>query len=214
METRTKSKIVVAVTISCLALSVALTGCALIDSKLNTLKGNLIGNSYTIHTYDNYGNKVLETKGDKINITGNVTKSKGYDSDGSSINVYDLSSVITINIDGKEIESCGDTCIFEQEGLNAEVNFQQEGIYSSTDGNIKDNTFIAGIVNNFKNAFGKSRVVVVKSQLGQPITAYSGDSVYYEIPDNLPKMTKLMIDGKALYIHRANFQIIDKDLLN
>ena len=31
---------------------------------------------------------------------------------------------------------------------------------------------------------------------------------------NLPKMTKLMIDGKALYIHRANFQIIDKELLD
>ena len=26
-------------------------------------------------------------------------------------------------------------------------------------------------------------------------------------------MTKLMIDGKALYIHRANFQIIDSDCL-
>ena len=26
-------------------------------------------------------------------------------------------------------------------------------------------------------------------------------------------MTKLMIDGKPLYIHRANFQIIDTELL-
>lgn len=34
-----------------------------------------------------------------------------------------------------------------------------------------------------------------------------------EIPDDLPKFTKLMIDGKALYIYRANFQIIDKSLL-
>jgi len=29
----------------------------------------------------------------------------------------------------------------------------------------------------------------------------------------LPKMTKLMIDGKALYIHRSNFDIFDKALL-
>ena len=54
---------------------------------------------------------------------------------------------------------------------------------------------------------------MIKSQLGQPIAAYSGDEVYWKIPKDLPKMTKLMIDGKALYIHRANFQIIDKDLL-
>ena len=80
-------------------------------------------------------------------------------------------------------------------------------------GKISENTYIAGIVNYYKNYFGKSRVVVIKSQLGQPIAAYSGDEVFWKIPDDLPKMTKLMIDGKALYIHRANFQIIDKELL-
>ena len=46
------------------------------------------------------------------------------------------------------------------------------------------------------------------------IVAYSGDEVYWKIPKDLPKMTKLMIDGKALYIHRANFQIIDTALLD
>ena len=55
---------------------------------------------------------------------------------------------------------------------------------------------------------------MIKSQLGQPITAYSGDKVYWTVPKKLPKMTKLMIDGKALYIHRANYQIIDTALLN
>lgn len=40
------------------------------------------------------------------------------------------------------------------------------------------------------------------------------DEVYWKIPKDLPKMTKLMIDGKALYIHRANFQIIDTALLD
>ena len=72
----------------------------------------------------------------------------------------------------------------------------------------------ANIINKYKNYFGKSRVVVIKSQLGQPITAYSGDEVYWSVPKKLPKMTKLMIDGKALYIHRANYQIIDTSLLN
>lgn len=61
---------------------------------------------------------------------------------------------------------------------------------------------------------GKTKVVVIKSQMGQPIMAYSGDEVYWKIPEKLPKMTKLMIDGKALYINRANFQIIDTALLD
>ena len=159
-----------------------------------------MGNSYTITTYDNYGNRVMTTTGDKINVQGNAVETSSYDSDGNVITGYELSSVITITIDGKEIESCGDTCIFAQDALKADVDFT-------------DNTAIAGVLNKYKNMFGKARVVVIKSQLGQPIVAYSGEDVYWEIPDDLPKFTKLMIDGKALYIHRANFQIIDKSLL-
>ena len=200
-------------TIICICIITGLTGCAANDDYLNDVKGNLSGNSYTIYTYDNYGQKVMTTTGDKINIAGNKTKSKGYDSEGNETTSYDVSSVITILIDGKEIESCGDTCIFEQKGLKPEVDFTQENITSHSTGKISENTYIAGIVNYYKNYFGKSRVVVIKSQLGQPIAAYSGDEVFWKIPDDLLKMTKLMIDGKALYIHRANFQIIDKELL-
>lgn len=199
--------------IACIMLIVCLTGCAELGSALNDLQGDLTGNTYTINTYDNYGNKIMTTQGEKINIEGNRVKTTSYDSDGSVITGYKLSSVITINIDGKEIQSCGDTCIFEQNGLKAEVNFTQEDIQSQSTGAITDNTITAGIVNKDKNSFGKSRVVVIKSQLGRPITAYSGDKVYWKIPQDLPNMTKLMIDGKALYIHRANFQIIDKELL-
>lgn len=199
--------------ITCICIITGLTGCAANDDYMNDVKGNLSGNSYTIYTYDNYGKKVMTTTGDKINIAGNKTKSKGYDSEGNETTSYDVSSVITILIDGKEIESCGDTCIFEQKGLKPEVDFTQENIISHSTGKISENTYIAGIVNYYKNYFGKSRVVVIKSQLGQPIAAYSGDEVFWKIPDDLPKMTKLMIDGKALYIHRANFQIIDKELL-
>ena len=181
-----------AMAVVCAVMTIALAGCSMLSSKLNDITGKLVGNSYTITTYDNYGNRVMTTTGDKINVQGNV---------------------ITITIDGKEIESCGDTCIFAQDALKADVDFTQEDIESNASGKITDNTAIAGVLNKYKNMFGKARVVVIKSQLGQPIVAYSGEDVYWEIPDDLPKFTKLMIDGKALYIHRANFQIIDKSLL-
>lgn len=191
----------------------SLSGCAILDSKLNDIKGDLIGNSYTIRTYDNYGSIVMTVTGDRINIVGNPVETTSYSSNGEVITGYELSSVITINIDGEQIQSCGDTCIFEGNGLQPNVVFSQNDIYSYAD-SITDWTSITGVVNKYKNMFGKSRVVVIKSQLGQPITAYSGDEVYWEIPDDLPKMTKLMIDGKPLYIHRANFQIIDTQLLD
>lgn len=199
--------------IICFIMMCTLSGCAMLDSAINDIKGDLVGNGYTITTYDNNGNLVMTTTGDKINIAGNAVETTSYDSDGSVIRNYELSSVITINVDGNQIQSCGDTCVFEECGLKPEVNFVQNDIYSRTDGSISDNTSVSEVINKYKNMFGKSRIVLIKSQLGNPIVAYSGDKVYWEIPDDLPKMTKLMIDGKALYIHRANFQIIDKELL-
>ena len=187
------------------------SGCAKLASAINDIKGSLIGNQYTIYTYDNFGNLVLETSGKKIDIAGNPVKTTSYDENGKVITGYELSSVITITVDGNEIESCGDTCIFVQKGLTPDVDFTTETIKSSS--GIFDITSISAKLNQYKNKFGKARVVVIKSQLGNPIMAFSGDSVYWEIPEDLPKMTKLMIDGKALYIHRANFQIIDKELI-
>lgn len=187
------------------------SGCAKLASAINDIKGSLIGNQYTIYTYDNFGNLVLETSGKKIDIAGNPVKTTSYDENGKVITGYELSSVITITIDGNEIESCGDTCIFVQKGLTPDIDFTTETIKSSS--GIFDITSISAKLNQYKNKFGKARVVVIKSQLGNPIMAFSGDSVYWEIPEDLPKMTKLMIDGKALYIHRANFQIVDKELI-
>lgn len=190
-----------------------LTGCAKFGSIINDIHGSLTGNNYTAYTYDNYGNQTLKTSGKKISITGNKIETTSYGSDGRAVTGYDLSSVITITIDGKEIESCGDTCVFVQKGLQPEVDFSLDEIGSNGGNGITDNAALAKVLNRYKNDFGKSRVVVIKSQLGQPIAAFSGDDVYWEIPDDLPKMTKLMVDGKALYIHRANYQIIDKNLL-
>ena len=207
-----KKKRIFAVLLSAI-LVVALTSCSKLGSIINEIHGSLIGNNYTVYTYDNYGNQTLKTSGKKISITGNKIETVSYDSDGRAVTGYDLSSVITITIDGKEIESCGDTCVFVQKGLEPEVDFSLDEVNSNGGNGITDNAALARVLNRYKNDFGKSRVVVIKSQLGQPIAAFSGDNVYWEIPDDLPKMTKLMVDGKALYIHRANYQIIDKDLL-
>jgi hypothetical protein len=125
----------------------------------------------------------------------------------------EISSVTTINIDGKQIANCGSTVIFCEKGLKVDKDFTQQDIDSSASG-VDTLTSVSNVVNKYKNYFGKSSVVVIQSQLGDPICAYSGDDVYWEVCDDLPKTTKLMIDGKALYIHRANFQIIDKVLLS
>lgn len=208
-----KKKLVAGILMAALAVS-CLTGCEGLNSEVNDLNGSITGNTYNASFYTNEGEKFMDMTGQKIDLDSNIVEEETY-SDGSWGYTKKLSSVVTVTIDGKEVENCGTTMIFAENGLNPDVDFQSpEVINSKTDGSLGENVIIASVVNRFKNYFGKARVVVIQSQLGDPICAYSGDSVYYEVCEDLPKTTKLMIDGKALYIHRANFQIIDKGLLN
>lgn len=197
-----------------IAMTFGLTSCfAGTESGLNDLKGSITGNTYECQFYSNTGNLTMTAVGTNIDISENIVKEHTYSSEGGWGYTKTLSSVITITIDGHQMESCGDTIIFVESGLRPDVNFQIQDIYSKADG-IGDTTMIAKTVNNYKNYFGKPVVAVIKSQLGDPIVAYSGNRVYWEVCEDLPKTTKLFIDGKALYIHRANFQIIDSALLN
>ena len=196
-------------------LTMSMTGCALFKSRVNDLRGDLAGVSYRAEFYDNSGNLNMVAAGKRISLEGNKVRETGYDSEGYTVTNYTLSSVVTITIDGKQIVTCGDTVIFAEEGMKKEVDFGLEDIgeINSISEGFGDYTSVARFVNNYKNAFGKPVVVVIQSQLGVPICAYSGEEVYWEVCEDLPKTTKLMIDGKALYIHRANFKLVDKNLL-
>lgn len=190
------AKIIVSLFLA-IVMAISLASCAEMDSYFQSMKGSLVGAEYNIEFYDNSGSKFLTAHGKNINMLADT------DSDGS------MSSVVNITIDGQQIVSCGSTAIFAEAGLNREVDFTMNDI----DSNGGSPTYISSVVNYYKNSFGKPMVLVIQSQLGVPICAYSGDNVYWEVCDDLPKTTKLMIDGKAIYVHRANFQIIDLSLL-
>lgn len=209
-----KKKVITAILIVILATS-NLSGCAFLSHEANELNGSITGNTYNVSFYSNEGEIFMDMSGQKIDLESNIVRERSYSSKSGWGYTQTLSAVVTVIIDGKEVESCGSTMIFAEEGLNPEVDFKHpETINSTTDGSLGDNVIIASAVNRYKNYFGKPRVVVIQSQMGDPICAYSGDEVYWTVCQDLPKTTKLMIDGKALYIHRANFQIIDKSLLN
>ena len=192
----------------------SLSACARLQSGIHDLHGSIVGNEYYIDIFDNTGVRTLKTHGKKIDIDNNIVEEKTYSSESDSwLSTKTLSSVITITIDGKQLVSCGDTCIFYDSRLSPEYEFYLDDIESDSSG-IWDSVLISGMVNSVKNEFGKPMVVVIKSQMGAPIYAFSGNKVYWEIQEDLPRFTKLMIDNKALYIHRANFQIIDKALLD
>ncbi len=178
-----------------------MSGCGYFGSMFQTLKGELIGNSYQIWEYDNFGNRVLTLKGDKIAMQGD------YDSETGEL----ISSYVNIVVDGKEWKHVGGTLVFVQEGVDMITDFQVPENIESTFGS----TGLMGVdrvINSYKNDFGKACVVVVYSQTGTPICMFKGDTCYTEVPTDLPKTTKIFIDGYLVYVHRANIDIFDAAL--
>ena len=96
-----------------LLLMTAMAGCAKAGSGIHDLHGSIIGNEYYIDTFDNIGIRTMRTHGKKIDIDNNIVEEKTYSSNTDEwYSTKTLSSVITITIDGKQLISCGDTCVF------------------------------------------------------------------------------------------------------
>lgn len=178
---------------------VSLAGCSSFGSFIQSLKGELVGNSYQIWEYDNFGNKILTLNGDKIALSG------------STDTAGETSSYIDITVDGYEWEHVGNTLVFAQEGADMITDFQ---LPTEIETNTNSTGLIAvdRVINNYRNSFGKKSVVVVFSQTGAPICMFQGDKCYTEVPDDLPKTTKIYIDGSLVYVHRANVDIFPASL--
>jgi len=176
-----------------------LGGCAALSSFIGVLKGELFGNGYTIKQYDELGNLVFTVHGDKVTMDCEL------DENG------EVSSYIDITIDGKSWKHVGSTLVFAQKGVDMITDFQvpedMENNGSSTGLMAVDRK-----INSYANLFGKKLVVLVSSQNGTPIGLFQGDDCYTEIPGDLPKTTLINIDGKLVYVHRANVDILPASL--
>lgn len=202
---KVKKKIITLLICATIALSVV--GCAELKDFLGTVKGNLIGQKFDISMYDDSGTKTLEVSGSKVTV--------GLMENSANFNVEDTtgfkSEVLDITINGKQMLQVGNTCIFEEKGLDMVTDFEVPDKVTTNSGG--GYVPLDRLVNSYRNKIGKSKVVIVSSQEGLPIGVYQGDDVYVTIPSDLPKMTRLNIDGKSLYIHRANYTILDTALM-
>ena len=188
------------------ALSILLVfvaaGCAAVSNFISTLRGELVGNDYVIEEFDNFGNRVLSVTGDKI------TMSCETDSNGEP------TSYIDITIDGYEWQHVGSTLVFAQNGIDMITDFQLPDDIQTSAGSSTGLMAVDKYINHYRNLFGKKLIVIVSSQNGTPIGLFQGDNCYMEVPANLPKTTRLNIDGKAVYIHRGNVDIMPAAMFN
>lgn len=192
-----------------MTLMVMLTGCASIKDFIGVTKGSLVGQEFQIDVYDHYANKTMEIEGSKVTVGLKENEKSFFSSDEEEIKFP--SSVLEIVVNGDEVLQVGNTVVFAEKGLDAVEDYELPTDVSVNEGGgfVPFDRFL----NDIKNKIGKEKTVVISSQMGIPIGVYQGKSVKVTVPDDLPKMTRLNIEGESLYIHRANYIILDSKVL-
>ncbi len=186
--------------------------------------------TYLAMLYDNQGNNFLNFEGKNFEITPNKIKQWGYNTNGTWTSYYDTSSVVTINIDnGNYIESCGSTVIFKDTRLEmldiSKVLDTANNETSNNSNTSKNNKTGYSTADDYfglkywwyeQKEAGQhgSKIVLIQSQDGYNIGAFTGNDITWSVAEKLPKTTQITIDNKELYIHRCNFTIIDTSLLS
>lgn len=209
---RNKNFIIIGLAITAV-LCLILVSCEALKADLKKLKGDLIGNEFTYYEYDSFGNHVMTASGYHVNMEGVPVRERVYTDDGDLTWSYSLSSVVNITIDGYQHVACGSSIIFEEAGLH-QVDVELPDTVGTVNTGFSTYSAVASWVNSIRNEIGASKVIVVKSELGYPLAIYQGDSVHWEVASDLPKTTRISIDGYALYIHRVEFDVIDVELLS
>lgn len=179
---------------------------------------------YEAMMYDNQGNNFLNFSGNNFSISPNKVKQYGWNTDGNWTRYYETSSVVTIEIDGQYIQTCGSTVLFKDQRLDMLAipsTLSTKEVAGDDSYTVSVNPRIAdsylGLTAWWYDAREKGqhgeKLILVQSQDGYNIGAFAGNDITWEVAEKLPKTTRIMIDGMPLYIHRCNFTIIDSGLM-
>lgn len=190
-----------------LAATIVLSGCNWLEMKFGNIKEQFVGRELTIQTYDENSQLIDRVQGKSVSIEADEDFSLK-DVDGNTV---EKSSVLNITVGGKQILHVGSSLIAYEDGLEDLFDlYSQQVDLSNFDRSVP---FINRMVNDLANyTTGKDKVVLIRSQSGQPLATFAGDDVSYYATE-MDKSTGLLIDGHYLFIYRCDYTIYDLSLL-
>lgn len=190
-----------------LAATIVLSGCNWLEMKFGNIKEQFVGRELTIQTYDENSQLIDRVQGKSVSIEADEDFSLK-DVDGNTV---EKSSVLNITVGGKQMLHVGSSLIAYEDGLEDLFDlYSQQVDLSNFDRSVP---FINRMVNDLANyTTGKDKVVLIRSQSGQPLATFAGDDVSYYATE-MDKSTGLLIDGHYLFIYRCDYTIYDLSLL-
>ena len=188
-------------------LVLSLAGCNWFEKKLGDLKEALVGREMVIQTYDENSQLIDRVQGKSVSIKAD-DEFELTDVDG---NVVEKSSVLNITVGGNEIIHVGSSLISHELGLENIFDVYAKSV--DLDNFDRSVPFVNRMVNELKNyTTGKDKIILIRSQSGQPLATFAGDDVSYYATD-IENSTALLIDGEFLFIYRCDYTIYDTELL-
>ncbi|TKI60082.1 DUF5052 family protein [Lysinibacillus mangiferihumi] len=184
-----------------------LSACNFLEYEVGNLKEELAGRTMLIQSYDEDSQLIDRIQGESISVNAD-RKFAIKDSEGNTV---EKSSVLNITVGGKQMLHVGSSLLAFESGLsNLFEEYSQKVDIKNFDRSVP---FLNRLVNDLQNAtVGKSKIVLIRSQSGQPLATFAGDDVSYFATD-IDKSTALLIDGKFLLIYRCDYTIYDTELL-
>lgn len=189
------------------SLIAILTACNLLEYEVGNLKEELKGREMLIQTYDENSQLIDRVQGTSIGINAD----KKFSLEDSEGNTVEKSSVLNIVVGEKQMLHVGSSLIAHETGLqNLIEEFAKQVDINNFD---KSVPFLNRMVTDLQNiTTGKSKIILIRSQSGQPLATFAGDEVSY-FSTNIDKSTALLVDGKFLLIYRCDYSIYDTALL-
>ncbi|AWE07256.1 DUF5052 domain-containing protein [Lysinibacillus sp. 2017] len=190
-----------------LCATIVLSGCNWLEMKFGNIKEQFVGRELTIQTYDENSQLIDRVQGKSVSIEAD-DKFSLKDKEGNTV---EKSSVLNITVGGKQMLHVGSSLIAYEDGLEDLFDiYSQQVDLSNFDRSVP---FINRMVNDLSNyTTGKDKVVLVRSQSGQPLATFAGKDVSYYATE-MDKSTGLLIDGHYLFIYRCDYTIYDMSLL-
>ena len=190
-----------------IAATLVLSGCNWLEYKLGSLKEQFVGRELTIQTYDENSQMIDRVQGKSVSIEADEDFSLK-DANGDTV---EKSSVLSITVGGNQMLHVGSSLIAYEDGLlNIFEEYVQQVDLNSFNRSVP---FINRMVNDLQNlTTGKEKIILIRSQSGQPLATFAGDDVSY-FATEIDKSTGIMIDGKYLFIYRCDYTIYDLALL-
>lgn len=187
-------------------LVAVLSGCAALGQFGGDVTRAFQGVSATMSTYDADGALVDQVTGESFQVARDTEFDTSDGEGGSNAD----SSVMQISLGNAIIRHVGSTMIIAQDGVIQVSGAPGQIRFTNDDPGVP---WINQIFEDHQNLWrGTGKTLMIRSQLGKPIAVFAGNQVEVFATD-VPKSTAFRVDGKYLFVYRADFTVYENSLL-